>query len=290
MTSFKRGFLCVASVVAFAFTMAPSSAQTYVSINNLLFSEDFSSYEAGTRPTTVAEGGLWETSTWGGPGGSVAVVQDSGNIFGKGTDNKFFQVVSTTNVNLVTPNFAVPQEVITFSFDFIGHVYSGDGNRWVNIYPRAGGSTAHITSMRMYNATIRTDASNIPANPSYGGNDLPFRVVTVFNNRADTISYDRPDGVGTADLSSSRASVWLYHYTTETWQNVLPEFVFGRTSGFPLGDVMDNLRILQDSGFARSFDMDNIEIYGSLIPEPSTGALLALFGLPLAVRMFRRRA
>lgn len=277
---------------ALATAAASSNAQTHVTINNLLFSEDFSTYAPDTPPTTTADGGLWGTATWQGTVGSWGVTLDTGNVFGQGTANQFLRLSSTHNLNpgLITPLFE-PQEVLSFSFDFIGRYPAGDGNRWLNVDARAGTLSAHVTSPRMSNHTIRTDTGQLPvANPSYGPNDVPVRLVTIVNNREDSISYDRPDGLGTALLGSAKASLWLYHYDTTIWENVLPEYVFARSGTVTTGAVMDNVRIFMDSNAVyRSFDVDNIEVYGSiLIPEPTTGALLGL-SLPALAWFLRRR-
>lgn len=273
---------------ALATAAASSNAQTHVTINNLLFSEDFSIYAAGTPPTTTANGGLWGTVSHTGQG-LFQVLQDTGDVFGQGTANQFLRLGSSRNMNLITPLFEA-QEVLSFGFDFIGRYPTGDANRWLNVIAQSGSLAAHITSPRMANHTIRTATGTTPANPSYGPNDVPVHILTVVNNRADTISYDKPDGSGIANLSSAMAALWLYHYTTETWQNVFPEYIFSRGATIELGDVMDNVRFFVDSNTElRSFDVDNIEVYGSiLIPEPTTGALLGL-SLPALAWFLRRR-
>lgn len=278
------------ALAVLAFAAAPADAQTHVNINQPLFFENFSGYAVGTPPTTTANGGLWGTATHTGPG-LFQVMQDTGDVFGQGTANQFLRLGSTRNLNpgLITPAFAVPQEVITFSFDFIGRYPAGDANRWLNVDARAGTAVAQLTSLRMSNHTIRTATGTTPANPSYGPNDEPVRIVTVVNNRADTISYDKPDGSGTANLSSAMSALWLYHYSTATWENVFPEYTFTRTLT-STGALMDNIRFFLDSNTElRSFDVDNIAVFGSIpVPEPSAAALVGL-SLPALVWFVRRR-
>lgn len=266
-----------------AHVLAPwaGAAPVHVTTPHLLFTEDFSSYAPDTPPTTVAAGGLWGTATWNGTNGSWGVVQDLANVFGQGDTNQFLRLTSTHNLNpgLITPSFDA-QEVLVFSFDFIGRVNDGDGNRWLNVDARAGNLSAHVTSPRIFNATLRTDAGVQPvANPSYGVNDVPVRILTVVNNRPDVITYDRPDGMGTATLFTARASVWLYHYTggmAGTWENVLPEYIFARSAAMLEGPVMNNVRFFMDSNAVfRSFDVDNVAVYGSIGPEMDTIQLSA---------------
>jgi hypothetical protein len=256
--------------------MAPweGSPLEHVSTTNLLFAEDFSSYQPGLPPTTTADGGLWGTANFLGTTGSWNVMEDAENVFGQGTMNRFFRATSTHNVSLITPAFPLPQDVITFAFDFIGRYPEGDINRWLNVNARSGTLAAHVTSARMANATLRTDSGLLPvANPSYGGNDVPVRIFTVVNNRADTITYDRPDGLGATNLLTGHASVWLYHYTgdkAETWEHLLPDYVYARGGAISEGRVLDTLQFLLDSNAAwRSFDLDNIQVYGSRAPLPT---------------------
>lgn len=244
------------------------SAQTYVPVTNLLFSEDFSSYSPGSLPTVEAAGGLWGTVSWTGENGAVTVVADEQNVFGKGIQNQFFRAASTRNLTLQTPTFFI-QDVAIFEFDFIGHVLPGDGARWLQSAIRSGSGWAHITSERISNATIRTATSDVPANPSYGGNDKAIRIWTIMNNRVDEIVYDRPDGSGTETLPAINASVWVYHYETGTWAHLIPKYIYGR-SGASDGQTLDNLRFLLDSDASlRSFDLDNVKVYGAHGLEPT---------------------
>jgi hypothetical protein len=253
-------------------------AQTHVAITNLYFSEDFSSYAAGTLPTTEDMGGRWGTLSWTGPEGSATVVQDDQNVFGRGTQNQFFRVASTRNLSFQTPTF-FPQEVAIFEFDYIGHVLPGDGARWLQASIRTGTGWAHITSARISNATIRTATTDVPKDPSYGGNDKAIRVWTVMNNGLQEITYDRPDGNGTENLPATRASVWLYHYETSTWQHLIPSYVYGRSAALD-GMMLDNVRFLLDSDASlRSFDIDNVKVYGArqLLPPVHAGITNLLF-------------
>jgi hypothetical protein len=258
-------FTFSAALLALIFTAAPSSGQTYVGITNLLFFEDFSGYEPGTKLADTTAGGKWGVVTWGESAGDWGVAQDEENAFAQGVTNKFLRVSSTYNLNLVTPDFK-EQEVLIYAFDFIGRYPPGDGSRWLNVVARAGGARAHITSFRMSNATIRTAETS---QPSYGGNNLPIRVLTVMNNRADTISYDRPDGFGETTLSSTNAAVWIYHYQYGEyayWEPVLLEYSYSRNTT-ALGATMNNIRFDVDNNtLLRSFDLDNVAVYGSIAP------------------------
>ena len=255
-----------------AFSTGTLKAQTYTAITNLIFAEDFSTYGVGSMPTTEAAGGLWADASWLAVAGYASVITDDQNLFGQGTQNQFFRASSTYGVTLGSPSF-FPQDVVIMEFDFIGHYPAGDGSRWLNVAIRTGTEYAHYTSPRINNATIRTATTDVPPNPSYGGNDKTIRMWTVMNNRMETIEYDRPDGAGTASLSATNASVWLYHYEASTWEHLLPEYNYSRTAASPTGLAIDNIRFILDSNAAlRSFDVDNIKVYGTRVPLPTIHA------------------
>ena len=184
------------ALVSLALTAGSLLAQTYVPITNLLFSETFSGYEPGAVPTTVAAGGLWGTLSHSGPG-SYTVTTDDLDVFTQGTTNQFLRVASTYNLSLITPAFSLPQEAVIFAFDYIGRYPEGDTARWLNVNLRSGTLASQITSIRNNTAVIRTASSEYPPNPSIGGLEVPVRILTVMNNKAEAISYDRPDGGGT---------------------------------------------------------------------------------------------
>lgn len=259
------------AALAFLGTTAGSlRAQTPVALTNVIFSENFSSYTAGFPPTTTAFGGLWATASHTGVG-SWAVVQDEGDVFGQGAANQFLRVSSTYGLSLITPPF-FGQDVMSFAFDYIGHYPAGDTARWLNVGARIGSSYAHYTSIRNNNALLRTATTDDPPNPSIGGNDIPLRILTILNNRADSISYDRPDGLGTTNLDSNRASVWVYRYTGEqagTWVHLMPQYLYSANIT-NLNPVLDSLQFLLDGNVVyRSFDLDNIEIRGTRAPQPT---------------------
>jgi len=274
MNTKLRLLAAVAGVLVSAGTM---QAQTHVIVTNLLFSEDFSSYSAGTMPTTTDAGGLWGTITYTDTVGSAGVVTDDANLFGQGTENKFFRATSTRLLTMNTPTF-VSQDVAIFEFDFIGHWPAGDGARWLQAAIRTGSGWAQITSMRIYDAVIRTATTDVPANPSYGGNDKTIRIWTVMNNKLEDIVYDRPDGAGTESLAKTNASVWIYHYDTSSWEHLIPKYCYGRASALN-GFALDNFRFLLDSDAAlRSFDVDNVKVYGTraVVPPPTYIAITNL--------------
>jgi hypothetical protein len=265
----------LAGLAAVALPVAQVNAQSHVTITNLLFSEEFSGYEPGTLPTTVAAGGKWATATWTGPG-SCSVVEDGENVFGSGANNRYLKAQSTYALSLITPTF-FSQDVLSFGFDYIGHYPAGDASRWLNVGLRIGTAYAHYTSIRNADAKIRTATNDVPATPAIGVLDAPYRVLTIMNNRATSISYDRPDGQGTAELDPIKATVWVYHYTGEqagNWVHLIPQYLYVPTTT-NAGTVLDNLQFILDSNVAgRSFDLDNIKIYGSRAPLPSVHASL----------------
>jgi hypothetical protein len=276
----------------------------------ILFQENFNQYSLGGVPTTTTNEGPWATAALN--IGSWSIVQDGPSFFNQGSGNQFLRVTSARDANLVG-NFTEPSAVATMSFDFIGRMLPGDTDRWVNVNLRVGGASAIVMSPRMFdNGTtirrhIRTDAAAAtswptpngqtgPVNPSYGANDVPIRFDTVMNNSAAQINYTGPDG-NVHLLAAGYASVWLYHYTTETWQHILPEYTFARQAG-AVGGLLNNIHFQLDTntGHFRSFDVDNIFVYenahfAAIVPEPSTYVLflgLAVLGVALIAR--RRRS
>jgi hypothetical protein len=175
---------------------------------------------------------------------------------------------NTHNLNpgLITPVFEA-QEALIYSFDFIGRINPGDGDRWFNVDARNDSGAAHTTSILMNNTTFRTSSGTY----YYGWNDTCIRVVTIVNNREGPISYARPDGLGTTNLGAMNASVWLYQYSfgQPVWEHFIPGYIYARTAGFPIGPAMDRVRFFMDStAVYRSLDLDNIEVYGSIKPAP----------------------
>lgn len=257
----------LAALVGIAVSVSSLSAQIYVPVTNLVFSEDFNGYDPGTLPPTIDGGGVWGTASWVGPEGFCAVTADTENVFTQGATNRFLQAASTRNLNLTTPTF-LGQDVLSFAFDYIGHYYQWEepAARWLNVMPRIGTAYAHYTSIRNHNATIRTALTDVPPDPSIGGLDVPVRVFTIMNNRADSISYDRPDGLGTTNLNSHKTSLWIYHYTGDnagTWEHLIPEYIFAPAIT-NLGRTLNNVTFHLDNNAAlRSLDLDNIEIHGS---------------------------
>jgi hypothetical protein len=214
-------------------------------------------------PATTASGGKWGTATWNGTTGTATIAEDINNIFGLGQANLYFQLSNTHNLNagLITPVFNPKQEVITYAFDFVGHFYDGDGSRWLNVDARNASGAAHTTSLVMSSSLFRGTSA------SYGPNDSLVRVVTVLNNRLGNITYDRPDGAGPATVGAGKASVWIY--TSFGWENVIPDYIYARTADFQYGQEIDRVRWFMDSNAVfRSFDMDNVEVYGSIKPIP----------------------
>jgi len=146
-------------------------------VGTVLWSADFEADVADGAPA----------ANWGdvsGPDdGEAQVVKDDLNAFGFGTDNQFLRVNQVLSLGLRSEPLPVTTEVVTFSFDFIGRFKEGDG-RWLQAMIYDANSYAHITSIRTGDENIR----GAPDNPSYGGNDLPIRMETIFNNSAESIT------------------------------------------------------------------------------------------------------
>src|SRR5690625_130420 len=90
-----------------------------------------------------------------GANGIAEVMEDTENVFGFGTDNRFFRIEGVDSMNLITETFSHPQEVMTLSFDMIGYQRSADEGRWLNIHLRAGSARTHITSIVMTGQYLR---------------------------------------------------------------------------------------------------------------------------------------
>ena len=203
----------------------------------------------------------WGSVSGPGEGAATVLVDADNDVFGMGEENRFLRVESAANFGLTAAFDAT--EVLTLSFDYIGRVNFGDGNRWLNVEIRQGGTTAHITSIRNLDATIR----GVSNEPSIGGTDWPVRIDTVMNNSTETIVYDTPGG-GTTELGAGMASVWLFHYVTGEWEHLIEEYVNSRSDSMSAGTPLDNVRFNLDSGAIRSFDLDNVYVFeGALVGE-----------------------
>src|SRR5690606_30181591 len=124
-----------------------------------------------------------------------------------------FRVDQAAAMKPFSDTFWTPVDVLTLSFDFIGRVTEGDF-RWLSIITHGGTRPAFITSLVMSGATLR--GGTIGSVP-YGGNDIPFRLETIVNNSAETITYQGPSG-GSHSLPSTLAAIWAFHYSTGQWE------------------------------------------------------------------------
>ena len=264
-----------------------------------VFFADFSFEQPGDAPATAAVGGPWAVAgTSAEPTeGTVTVMEDTQNLFGMGTDNRFLRFEGARGYNL-RGNFE-SNDVNTIKFDYIGRynlipgrdpqlLPRNDANRWVNLSPRAEGQRASLLSLRKSNNTIRTDNAldhsspgptwptpngfEGPVNPSYGANNIPLHFAMITNNQSvwgPNLSYEGPDGE-TYELAGEHATVWVYNYNTGVWTHALPEFQYARQSGAD-GNLMDNIYFQIDSNDPlRSFDIDNVQVVkGAHIGEPT---------------------
>ena len=83
-------------------------------------------------------------------------------------------------------------------------------------------------------------------------------------------------GLGTATLGAARASLWLFHYSGSYWEPLVSEYIYARTANFPYGTAMDRVRFFMDSNAIwRSFDLDNVAVFGSIAPPPPPVVLSA---------------
>lgn len=187
-----------------------------------------------------------------GSGEAVVAVDSANNVFRRGADNQYYRAVGVSGYSMnVTFD---PSEVITLSFDYVGRVNPGDANNWININFHHDGAIVHRLSLRNQAANIRADGVSYP----YGGNNRIIRFDTVMNNSTDTIEYGTPDG-GTKALGPGLASLWLYHYDTAEWQNVVEEYVYA-IEGTPVpGTRLSRVEFRPNAPM--SFDLDNVYVF-----------------------------
>ena len=231
---------------------------------DVIFATGFEDDEPGALPREVGEGGVWSSVSAEPEEGTVMVMQDEENVFRAGTDNRFVRYESVNDFSMQAAYPAV--EVATLSFDVITRFHEGDSGRWVNARMRAGGTDAHITSLRNSTRAIRADEVD---DPVYADPDVPVRISTVVNNSTETITYTGPDGEEYG-LSPEFAAAWVYDYFRREWTLLLPEYQ--SHSAASAGEVMDNFWLQIDSNDPlRSFDFDNFSIIkGAVIPEPAS--------------------
>ncbi len=287
----RGGFLVFAGLVGAA---VAAHAQATVDFSTIAFQDNFGGHAPGSTPDYIS---LGEWSTY-----PPAVVVDSGDVFGQGTENQFLQFTKARHIGI--PIATGGSRFVHVGFNLIPRVLPEDPTfpdphtsrpdhdpdnlpplsadaGWFNINflsptdanPDAA-ARAHLTQIIMTNATIRTE------NVSYGAVDQLSRFDLFFNNSDEEILHMAPDGTMAA-LGAGMSSVWVDDGA------LVASFNLNRaagTAGHPVTLVSFGI----DSNWNRvvSFDMDDVFI---AVPEPSTYAFL--FGLAAlgAVLWIRRR-
>jgi hypothetical protein len=275
----------LAGLGAFAALSASLSAQV-LDLSRSIAADDFNAYDPGTRPPAMTNGTnmLW----------SPEIVQDTGNLFGTGTDNRFLSVYKTRHINLPFFLGAEATPVIRVSFDIIfrnnpadtfNGTAIGTDAQWMGIDFRSQNDAndanvrSQITQFTPFDGQTRGTVPNVSA----GSLNEVIRMDLFLNNTNAPIVHLAPDGVTEVTLQSGMSSIWTNGSVLVASHNN------ARTAG-TIGHAIHQINFQVDSNLTRivSFDLDNIEIYGA-IPEPSTYALL--FGLAVlgAALVYRRR-
>ncbi len=271
---------------------------------NIIFQDTFEQYALGAGPDTIEAEGPWASVSEGLRSGAMRIEQDTDNVFGYGTDNRFLRIEDGFGFGMTVPGFST--NVVTLSLDFIDQRMDPDavddeGDPLANAErlttqffagDPAGGTRAHLFSLQN-GQEIRSGAGTYP-------DQTRIRFDVVVNNDPNTITYDTPDG-GTKDLGTGLADVWIAdtideNFAPQNYTLAAQDYNFDR-GGDGDGPIENYwFQAFSNDGF--SLDMDNLTLWddatvGQVIPEPSTVALLmgaAAMGGVLFIRRRRNRS
>lgn len=283
-------------VITAAFAAALSHAAPVIT-------ESFDSYGTGVISTGPSPQ-IWATPGTGagtvdnGTNLTSRITTDTGNLFGKGTSNKFLQLSDTSNAN-TTDNFNLainPKtigEIGTVSFDFYSPTTAGSqGEGFLLRIGAAVGNGGTTFGLFINNGQIRaaTAGSVNPASSSlatYALNTAQSLTI-IFNSSASTLVYaDR-------SLAAGKMDVYLNGSIVGTALDGAGGLAGQQTTNQVVGFTRkSNANTASD--FVGTLNIDNFNTYSgvelSAIPEPSTmAAIVGAFTLLGAVVMRRRKA
>ncbi len=169
-----------------------------IEVDPILFQDDFENQVVGEEP-----GAPWTDVAMGDDDGSIVVLQDEDEIFGKGPDNQYLEYldlgISSSGLRaLNTFSGAAASEIVTISFLFM-EPDDPDHTDSLRLVPMSQGTRAQVPELG--NGNIR--GATYPL-------DEVHQVDFIFNNFADeaeTVTYDTPDG-GERTLEGGHFDVW----------------------------------------------------------------------------------
>ncbi len=222
-----------------------------------LFRTDFQGDTPGEAPRSVGEGGVWSTvSLPEAETDALRVVQDEDDLFGYGTDNHFLRVEDAVGGFVLNAPLTFHREVVTVSFNFIDREGTADLSQLIQMgqFMRDDGSgRAHILSFR--DGEIRSGAGGYPFP------DVRLRADGVFNNSAETITYDTPDG-DTKELDPGLGDTWINGVLMAADYNFAAQ---DDTHPGPISDL--NFTVFSNHSY--SIDVDNYTVFdGARVHEP----------------------
>lgn len=241
---------------------------------SLIFSDDF---DTGN---TLGSNPVGWTSILGNTEGtnSVLVQEDTGNLFGQGTSNRYVDLWD----NSTNPG---GQSIYLTVGGLSGSLASGVATLNMNIIEPAGVSSGRILIGIGEGTMAGTDrANNINYNEgNYGGETLAtdtlYNLNVVFNNSASSIQYNSTIGLQTLDAES--ADIWVDGSLVQS--NVTQDRTWDG------GVAIDAVGFRSFSGDIQRLLVDDFSVYSDarVVPEPASAPLL--IGLVASVFALRRR-
>jgi len=240
------------------------------SASTVIFSEDFESYAAGANLSTNAK---WGSVSANAPN-FLTVKEDTGNIFGLGTANRYLDASDTSPVELTRMDAkpSSPFQFATLEMD-IYEPANISGTYW-------GVAVANAFSAQFNGGGIRTTGAGAYI-PGLYTVDAEHHLSITFNNTASTQTYD-----GGNSVASRTFDLWI--------DGVLVIDNAAFTGAVAAGTDLASFNLTTSSGsYSQEMYVDNIVL--TTIPEPSSVGLavisfLGTFWLCRKSRGIARRA
>ncbi len=247
-----------------AFIAAGAAFCTSLAAQEILFQDKFEQYELETAPTEISEGGIWEMAREGSNAGAVQVLEDTEDVFGYGTANRYLRIENGIGFLFAALNVS-DAEVVTMSFDFVDRrtTISSSGSERLTVQFLAGdGSHSNINRAHIFSlqggSEIRPNAGSYDANTR-------LRFDVILNNSAEEIEYESPTGL--KKLAPGLADVWKDGVIAA--QN----YSFARDSAMTASPVR-SFAFQTFSTDRFSADLDNFTIFAGahVLPEIATAS------------------
>lgn len=267
MTSLKRNLALLASSLLLTGSLyAAPLPESYVTIQDA---------PLGTLPTDLLLNGWYATNQNAANGSSVSIRQDSGNLFGKGTNFKYLEVSKNTTVNTSALNFSgvdvfAPTPVITLSFLLYQPTSSSEGLPLSLYFGKGSPSGANLGGyINLSPGKIMGAGGETGNNVASYATNTALRFDIVINNSSSTYVY------GEQSLGGRRFDVWV------DGNLILDGAAFVTTGSSYVGDL-SSARIIIPSGTGQQQTMYFGElgvfqggvVGAPIIPEPGTATAL----------------